>query len=492
MWHEARKREKATQRLFNDHKKRAEQRREENRIDPNSFLQVSGVKAKLCLDPNVYKQAATSMVPWQGDSKLMIDRFDVRATMELIPKDDTARSKVKTERASRHAGVLDFDESKTMKTLLDYERYRLLIQSDLQGVVEGSRLDLIAKCDIISDAKLRKLKGNRFGTSGETSNIEPPSSAYSRPQASKEQSKRAPSGPSYNSVPPPSSLSGSKSLPQSRSSRKIDRDSGSPDLPRIAENVIDFDDYDDFDPDQVDVKENSKQTFDVAKKYGLSSEELILLSKLDNKDASLKESLGELKALTKKFQTQDKKHSSQQIYGPALPPKLVNRPNGKGADPISSDESATDDGSNSPVPQRSPSGAVLPTRDDSRITDNSDNDTLNGTQVNESPSNLDQIEKPVSNPVASSDIADPSREQNMDSPPNVRRRASTPLAYRRNRRSSRSLSRERRKTESDRRYRRRSNSSSSSSSCSSLYRQHRSRVHSYHQEDRSRKRSRHK
>jgi hypothetical protein len=39
MWHEARKHKRATQKSFSDYKKRAEKRREEERVYPSSLLQ---------------------------------------------------------------------------------------------------------------------------------------------------------------------------------------------------------------------------------------------------------------------------------------------------------------------------------------------------------------------------------------------------------------------------------------------------------------------
>lgn len=499
MWHEARKREKATQKLFNDHKRRAEKRREENRVDPSSYLQVNGVKARVCLDPNVYKQAVTSMVVWQGDPKIMIDRFDVRTTLESIPRDRNSKSRDKTKQNSRDAGVLDVDESKPMKTLLDYERYRLLIQNDLHGVAEESRLGLVAKSDIISDAKLRKLKGNRFGTSGETSSSFDQTS-LSKALVRESTSRRVPAGPTYNSVPPPSSLSTSQNITQLRPTWRDERNTEPINIPSLANEVIDLDEYDNFDLDQVDIKEDSKHIGDVAKKYGLSNAELILLSKLDNKEASLKESIGELKVLIKKTQIHK---DSEEVYGPALPPELANAHKKSAATSLeesSSDESSSD----SPVPQRSPSGTnMVPLR-------NGSNDVSNEDSCDNEPS----IEKPkaephpvtagviqpeivnIASPVERPPMNEGTETQNAKSKePEVRRRASTPLAYKRNRRSSRSLSRERRSK--DHHVRRRvSSSSSSRSSSPSQTRQHyqsrslssSSRMH--HREDRSRKRAR--
>lgn len=492
MWHEARKREKATQKLFNDHKKRAEKRREENRVDPSSFLQVNGVKAKLNLDANIYKQAATSMVAWQGDPKIMIDRFDVRATLASIPKGTTSDKSSK----DKNRTVLDVDESKPMKTLLDYERYRLLIQNDLHGVGEGSRLKLVAQSDIISDAKLRKLEGNKFGTSGESRTNEYNNQYRGNSNLIREATNKRinSTGPTYNSVPPPSSLSSSQSSSQASSrltSWRSEQQSqvSSSDVPSLASQIIDLDDYDNYDPDSVNVREESKQTSDIAKKYGLSSEELILLSKLDTREATLKESLQELKKVAKQT---SQISSQQQVYGPALPSNLIASHTRV---PISTSESDDDD---THVPQRSPTGAsMIPLREECRNSndDQSDEDTetprskpiVRPTTPPQVPTSPAQPEPVALQPA---EREPPKEQQNSPSPDvETRRRASTPLAYKRNRRSSRSVSRERRKNDSTsndrhhRRRRRRSSSISSSSSSDDRSRRRRS-------EHRSRKRVR--
>lgn len=206
MWHEARRREKATQKLLNEHKKRAERRREENRIDPNSLLQIHGFKSKLCLESGVYKQAVKSLVAWQGDKNITIDRFDVRATLSSIP---SARP------TSRDSTVLDSEENIFLKKILNYERYRLLIQNDLNKVPEELRLKLVAKSDIASDAKMKKLRNNKFGTSGESFNNNAAAVIFNRHMQVRDQtSKRgggATIGYNYNAVPPPACLSEGRS-----------------------------------------------------------------------------------------------------------------------------------------------------------------------------------------------------------------------------------------------------------------------------------------
>ncbi len=55
-------------------------------------------------------------MPWQGNSAIMIDRFDVRAHLDFIP-DIHSRNKEKED--------LSYEERQ-----INYERYRILVQND--------------------------------------------------------------------------------------------------------------------------------------------------------------------------------------------------------------------------------------------------------------------------------------------------------------------------------------------------------------------------
>ncbi|TRZ06615.1 hypothetical protein HGM15179_020492 [Zosterops borbonicus] len=90
MWHEARKHERKLRGMMVDYKKRAERRREyyeKIKKDPAQFLQVHGRACKVHLDSAVALAAESpvNMMPWQGDTNNMIDRFDVRAHLDFIP-----------------------------------------------------------------------------------------------------------------------------------------------------------------------------------------------------------------------------------------------------------------------------------------------------------------------------------------------------------------------------------------------------------------------
>ncbi|KAM4642337.1 CLK4-associating serine/arginine rich protein isoform 2-T2 [Discoglossus pictus] len=129
MWHEARKHERKLRGMMVDYKKRAERRREyyeKIKKDPAQFLQVHGRSCKIHLDSAVALAAESpvNMMPWQGDTSNMIDRFDVRAHLDYIPE---YRPPLLTTISSEQ----ESDDRKC-----NYERYRGLVQNDFAGISE--------------------------------------------------------------------------------------------------------------------------------------------------------------------------------------------------------------------------------------------------------------------------------------------------------------------------------------------------------------------
>ncbi|XP_030073798.1 CLK4-associating serine/arginine rich protein [Microcaecilia unicolor] len=133
MWHEARKHERKLRGMMVDYKKRAERRREyyeKIKKDPAQFLQVHGRSCKIHLDSAIALAAESpvNMMPWQGDTNNMIDRFDVRAHLDYIPEyTPPLFSTISLEQES--------DERKC-----NYERYRGLVQNDFAGISEDQCL----------------------------------------------------------------------------------------------------------------------------------------------------------------------------------------------------------------------------------------------------------------------------------------------------------------------------------------------------------------
>lgn len=136
MWHEARRQERKIRGLMVDFKKRADRRREyyeKIKMDPTQFLRVYGRPYKINFDPAVAIAAESpqSMMPWQGDTSNMIDRFDVRAHLDYIPE---------AQRSSSSESSKDDEEE---DSLCNYERYRTLVENDASGLTEEQCLNEI-------------------------------------------------------------------------------------------------------------------------------------------------------------------------------------------------------------------------------------------------------------------------------------------------------------------------------------------------------------
>ncbi|KAJ8919513.1 hypothetical protein NQ315_002134 [Exocentrus adspersus] len=124
MWHEARRQERKIRGMLVDYRRRAERRRdfyEKIKADPTQFLQVHGRQCKIHLDPSIAAAADSAvMMPWQGQSDNLIDRFDVRAHLDYIPA-------VKKEQET------DLSQEERQ---LNYERYRIIAQNSFLGISE--------------------------------------------------------------------------------------------------------------------------------------------------------------------------------------------------------------------------------------------------------------------------------------------------------------------------------------------------------------------
>ncbi|CAK1543078.1 unnamed protein product [Leptosia nina] len=135
MWHEARRQEKLIRGLIVDYRRRAERRKdfyEKIKAEPTQFLQLHGRPCKIHLDPAVAAagEGPAIMMPWQGDTNNMIDRFDVRAHLDYIPD-------VKVP----HIPAEDLDQEERQ---CNYERYRILAQNTFLGISEEKFLQQLA------------------------------------------------------------------------------------------------------------------------------------------------------------------------------------------------------------------------------------------------------------------------------------------------------------------------------------------------------------
>ncbi|XP_018647664.1 hypothetical protein Smp_124100 [Schistosoma mansoni] len=148
MWQEARKQEKHIKTLMVDYKRRAERRRdyyERIKQDPIKFLRLFGRSSKLHLDSEVTKAAENpnNMMPWVGDPSIMIDRFDVRASLEHY---DT-----------RVADDIKLSSTERIEArLCNYERYRCLIHNEYASVTEAMALKQIEMDEKYGDMEKRR------------------------------------------------------------------------------------------------------------------------------------------------------------------------------------------------------------------------------------------------------------------------------------------------------------------------------------------------
>lgn len=131
MWHEARRQEKMIRGMIVDYRRRAERRKdfyEKIKADPTQFLQLHGRVCKIHLDPAVAAagEGPAIMMPWQGDTNNMIDRFDVRAHLDIIP--DIKTPEIPPEELSQE------------ERQCNYERYRILAQNAFLGISEDKFL----------------------------------------------------------------------------------------------------------------------------------------------------------------------------------------------------------------------------------------------------------------------------------------------------------------------------------------------------------------
>ncbi|KAK3753321.1 hypothetical protein QZH41_015260, partial [Actinostola sp. cb2023] len=102
--------------------------------DPIQLLRVYGQKCKIHIDTQVAAAAEhhSVMMPWQGHTDNMIDRFDARAHLDIIP----------TSSSDSVAGPLM--ETDPEQNRLNYERYRTLVMIDHSEASEEDYLQQLA------------------------------------------------------------------------------------------------------------------------------------------------------------------------------------------------------------------------------------------------------------------------------------------------------------------------------------------------------------
>ncbi|XP_070577544.1 CLK4-associating serine/arginine rich protein-like [Ptychodera flava] len=151
MWHEARKQERKLRGMMVDYKRRAERRREyyeKIKLDPTQFIRLHGRPCKINLDPSVAMAAEGpgTMMPWQGDTTNLIDRFDVRAHLDYIPEYKPS----------------PFQEPDVEEKKCNYERYRTLVQNEFTGMTEEQVLYQIHLDDLYGAEKKKNEEKERL------------------------------------------------------------------------------------------------------------------------------------------------------------------------------------------------------------------------------------------------------------------------------------------------------------------------------------------
>lgn len=127
MWHEARRHERKIRGMMVDYKKRSERRRlyyHRIKADPTQFLRLQGQSCKIYVEEDAaeIESATSELMPWQRDKSNMIDRFDVRANLDIIPE------------PGNYLMSSDLrDENAVIDQKCQYERWRTLATNDLVG-----------------------------------------------------------------------------------------------------------------------------------------------------------------------------------------------------------------------------------------------------------------------------------------------------------------------------------------------------------------------
>ncbi|KAK3830894.1 MAG: alternative splicing regulator-domain-containing protein [Linnemannia elongata] len=92
MWKTVAKEEKRIRELAESARRRAQRRKAfyDSRLgDPTQLLRVSGTATRLVANSESYTfhEDPSSLMPWAGDSNVLIDRFDGRALLDFLPTD---------------------------------------------------------------------------------------------------------------------------------------------------------------------------------------------------------------------------------------------------------------------------------------------------------------------------------------------------------------------------------------------------------------------
>jgi splicing factor, arginine/serine-rich 16 len=106
------------------------------KVDPIQFLRVSGVASRLfignsCKDTSssTSSSSSSSLIPWQGDSHNLIDRFDARVLLDYLnPADDIGMELDEYVHCSESSEIINGTDGPSAEdSELNFERYRDLV-----------------------------------------------------------------------------------------------------------------------------------------------------------------------------------------------------------------------------------------------------------------------------------------------------------------------------------------------------------------------------
>eukprot|EP01105_Mastigella_eilhardi_P026469 TRINITY_DN7707_c0_g1_i1.p1 TRINITY_DN7707_c0_g1~~TRINITY_DN7707_c0_g1_i1.p1 ORF type:complete len:358 (-),score=110.36 TRINITY_DN7707_c0_g1_i1:1618-2664(-) len=132
-WKSCRLQEKMIRGMLYEQRKRAERKaavEAKHPVDPLQSLRMYGQPVKALFDTQQYNavEAGEQLMPWQGHRDNMIDRFDGRALLDIIPVFD---------KQQQQREMYITDEEAEQEAELNYERFHNLVENAIRGV-EGT------------------------------------------------------------------------------------------------------------------------------------------------------------------------------------------------------------------------------------------------------------------------------------------------------------------------------------------------------------------
>mmetsp|Transcript_27123 Transcript_27123/g.68964 ORF Transcript_27123/g.68964 Transcript_27123/m.68964 type:complete len:608 (-) Transcript_27123:43-1866(-) len=153
-YHEARAAKKVLETNALDNKRRREHRRElgleDDQVEhPLNYLVIDGRSCKLHKSTEP-RNEESALIPWNGDTDNMIDRFDARALLDFYrdPPPNAQRQKTPQE--------------EKLQELLAFEAYRDLVALRARGLAEGVGIELAAQENLEKRAQMRVIATQAF------------------------------------------------------------------------------------------------------------------------------------------------------------------------------------------------------------------------------------------------------------------------------------------------------------------------------------------